>query len=92
MEPLSKRESDLIHGMRDLHLSGVEAVSPDLPEYSEVLFRDGFTIEKYNDTVPGLVEKGLVLVIYDSPRDGPVLTLMQKALAGFGGSGQNRAT
>ena len=62
MEPLSQCESDLIDGMRKLHLRGVEAVSPDLPEYAKVIFRDGFTIEKYNEVVPGLVEKGLVLV------------------------------
>lgn len=92
MKPMSKRESDLIDGMRDLRLSSVEAVSPDLPEHAKVLFRDGFTIEKYNEVVPGLVEKGLVSVTYNSPRDGPVLTLTQKALAGFGGSGQHRAT
>lgn len=92
METLSKDESDLIDGMRNLYLRGVEAVSPDLPECAKVIFRGGFTIEKYNEVVPGLVEKGLVLVTYDSPRDGPILTLTQKALAGFGDSGQHRAT
>ncbi len=92
MEPLSQCESDLIDGMRKLHLRGVEAVSPDLPEYAKVIFRDGFTIEKYNEVVPGLVEKGLVLVAYDSSRDGPILTLTKEALAAFGEGGQNQAT
>lgn len=63
-----------------LSKKGASSVLVDIPENSRTLFPNGFSIEKYNAVVPGLVKSGLIEQNYGAPRDGPVLKLTNKAL------------
>lgn len=83
MYSLSENETRLINAMYVLHEKGVISVAVDIPEYSKMLFPNGYCVKKYNEIVPNLVSEGFIESSYDAPRDGPILKLTDKALEVF---------
>ena len=80
MYSLSEQEFIFLNAMYALHEKDVISVAVEIPEYSKKLFPNGYSIQKYNDLVPGLVGEGFIKSSYDAPRDGPVLRLTDNAL------------
>ena len=83
MHSLNETETCFLHAMYTLHENGITSVAVDIPENSKRLFPNGYSIQKHNALVPNLVSEGFIKSSYDAPRDGPVLTLTNKALELF---------
>ena len=79
-EMLNTDEVQFIDSMLILYNKGVSSVCIESSQNSKVLFPNGFNTDKYNQLVPALVKKGLLVSKFDSPRDGPILSLTEKAI------------
>ena len=86
IENISDDEKRLIDAMCQLYAQGVDVVVVDNPKHNQLLFPNGVNNEQYNDIVPRLVQKGIVVSRYDAPRDGPLLSLTKNARDYFGDS------
>jgi len=78
MEGLTKDAELFLKKLNTLNKQGIKAVNVDF--YSTQLFPNGFSAERYNEVVPLLVKNGLISVVYDSPRDGPVISLINNQI------------
>jgi len=84
MYSLNEQETSLLKAMCGLHKRGINLVSVEIPEYSKLLFPNGYSVQKFNTIVPNLVSEGFINSIYEAPRDGPILRLTEKTLVLFG--------
>lgn len=83
MEKLTQEQRMLISSLLELlNNRGIKEVNVDL--HSKSLFPKGITTQNYNEIVPALVESGHIKSGYDSPRDGPIISLTPKAIEQFG--------
>jgi len=60
-----------------------KSICTDIPSEYEAVF-PGYTVEAYNMLVPQLVEMGWLEVLSESPRDGVIVNLSNKAQALLG--------